>query len=301
MSYYCLGDPLPSFPDLSKIHLPTGINFPGLPTLPSPIFPSINAPSLETFIAGAELQMSQIILTVTNMVKPMLDLVGQSLAEWLPPMPAIPTFSITDILSGKIDKMVESIRNLVKQGFTFSLPLMPKLYPTMDISDISTIQTLQFIIHNYLVMIAMKIIDLINQVTSILQIGMPTFPTIPSESQIIAMMGTVIDSSIKSSTDFVNYVKKNGGDAIQFLSKLTFPGLPSMPKIPGLPGVPAIPAAPRIPSIPAVGVVIPEVTITAQISNFMTNLILGLLQTIMAFINSTLKSFMTFTFPTICI
>lgn len=285
MSFYCFGDPLPSIPDLSKFEIPFGVNFPGLPTLPSPIFPSITMPSIEKFVMGMEMQLSQFLITIKAMVEPMLSLIGGDVASWFPSIPSLPDFNLISILQNGVDGVLNKIKELIDSGFDFDLPLLPTLYPTMAIPVVKVLQTFQFIMRNHLVVIIMKIVNLIKQVTDHLEIGAAVFPSIPTPEEIIAMMGSVIDSSIEKIDDFVIYVKKHGMNAWEFLSKLSFPGLPSMPETPGIP----------------FDFKIPEITIVSDISNFLSNLCLGVLRKIMEFIDSTLKNYMTFTFPTICI
>lgn len=282
---YCLGDPLPEIPDLANIKIPFGFAFPGLPTLPTPIFPTLIIPSLEKYIAGVELQFSQLIMTVKSFIDPLLNFLNIPLIDWLPAIPTLPTFNILDIINGRVDKIIAEIRRLVKLNFDFKIPMLPTLYPTLEIPDIKVIHTFQIMMRNYLAIVVTKVTDLISQVTSILNIGMPPFPVIPTEDQIIQMIREKIDSAIENIDDFVIYVKNFKLDINLILSKIVFPMLPALPKIPNI----------------MIDIKIPEVEIVAEISNFMMNLVYGLMKKIKDFIDQTLGQFINFSFPTICI
>lgn len=289
---YCLADPIPEIPDLSDFEIPFGPAFSGLPTLPSPIFQTLVIPSLEKYIISVELQFSQLVMTLKSMIDPILGFLNIPLEDWLPKIPGLSNFSIVDILNGKSDKIILEIKRNIDYGF--EIPLLPKLYPTLDIPEIIAIQTFQFMMRNYMAMIVTKITSAIAQVTDRLEIAMPVFPVIPSSDQIFQLIKGTTETAIeglnqsgpiKDINDFVIYAKNFNLDVNSILSKIDIPMLPPLPKTPNIPE----------------DILIPEIGIVAELSNFNMNLIYGLMKMIKDFIDQTLGSFISFAFPTICI
>lgn len=284
----CTNAPIPNIQAilstlLDKIPFPPHLpGWPSLPSFPNPLFPGFSLPNLEMITMALELQAMQLQNTIMNMIKPMLDFLGIDLLGWLPKIPGI-AMSIIDLIAGSPDAIVGAIKNAIEKGFRW--PSIPwPLFPKFSLPSLETIQLLQMIVADYMAIVVSKIPSLIKSVVDKLKIGMPSFPTLPTKEQVLAAIVGLVPG-VADIADLINGFRDKIGDAISMLSNLSFPGLPSF----------SIPW-PLIPNFR-----LPDFEFNFALTAFITNLTTGLMNSIMDFIQNTLKRFLGFSFPTFCI
>jgi hypothetical protein len=260
-----------------------------LPGLPSPIFPSLSIPNLELTVAAIELQAFQIQTTMTAMVMPLFTVVGGSLSSFLPTIPGLGSLTLIDLMAGG-ESALAAVKLAIQNGI--SLPGIPTpFYSTLISPEIQAVQTLQMITSNYMALIATSIAGLINSVISSLESatpgltipGLPTIPTIPTPAAVVA----AIIAAVPGASTLQDVVARLGGglNLSSLLSGLSFPGLPPLPTLPPMPNINS-----------------PDIDLMVGMTTLGTNLMIGLLKIIMNFIDSTLKTYLGFTFgPPICI
>ncbi len=274
----CATEPIPTLNSLLQAVAPA-LTFPPtfptlgslLPTLPSPMFPSLQIPNLSVVMTMVELQAFQLQNTILGMVRPMLNLLGISISSFLPEIPGIPGYNLLTLLTADPNELVASIKASIASGFVF--PGLPNpMFPSMTIPDLQVVHTLQVAVANYMQMITNLVPDLIQAVTKKLKIpnisGLPTLP------------------NIDSVTSMAQAAYAAAGRKLSALSNLSFPGLPALPLLPD----------PLLPSF-----TMPDIDFVTGLLALITNLTTGLLQPIMNFIQNTLGRFLSFSFPTFCI
>jgi hypothetical protein len=251
----------PTFPTLGSL----------LPTLPSPMFPSLQIPNLSLMMTAVEMQAFQLQNTLVGMMKPMLDLLSIDINSFLPPIPGLPGYNLLTLISAKADELIATIKASILGGFRF--PGLPDpLFPSMTIPDLQVLTTLQVAVSNYMQMIATMLPDLIESVTKKLKIPNITgLPTLPNIDDVSALAVSAYASA---------------GRKLSALSSLSFPGLPALPALPD----------PLLPSF-----TMPDIDFASGLMALFNNLTTGLMQPIMEFIENTLSRFLSFSFPKFCI
>lgn len=286
----CTNSPLPTFKSLYdsfEVNLtfpPQGFTFPALPTLPSPMFPSISVPNLEAIKTVAELQSQQIMGTAMAMIQPMIDLLGLDLGAILPKIPYIDV-SLTDLLAGDPSVLFQKIKDRLLTGLPNpAWPFIPTpFYFELSMPDISVAQIAGNLVKDYMKVITGFIEGLVGQVTSFLEIaGMPALPTFPSFEDIEGL----ILGKVSGATNFLDAIKNEIGLSVSELFDITIPGFPALPALPS-------------PLVPSIG--IPEFDFQESMGILMNHLNTTGLQLVMNFIDSTLGAFLSFSFPTMCI
>lgn len=287
----CVDSPIPTIEKivqnvLDNLHFPPSLpDWPSfiLPSLPVPLFPGFHLPNLEMITMALELQAMQLQQTLLNMVKPMLSFLGIAIDSWLPKIPGL-GLTILDLIAGSPEKIVQAVKNAIANGFRF--PGIPwPLFPKLSLPSLETIRLLQQIVADYMAKIAGMIPALIKKVVDKLKIGMPSFPTLPTRDEIIAMILSLVPG-VPDIGALINKFRDKISDLISMLSNLSFPGLPSLPSIPW----------PLIKNFH-----LPDFEFDYALNALISHLTTGLMQPIMNFIENTLKRFLGFSFPTFCI
>lgn len=286
----CVDSPIPSMDAilqafLSKIPFPPHLpNLPKFPlVLPNPLFAGFRLPNMEMITMALELQAAQLQNTLVNMVKPMLDLLGMSLDSFLPKIPGL-GLHLLDLLSSAPDAIVNAVKNAIAAGFRW--PGIPSpLFPKFSLPSMEALQTLQMIVADYMAKVAGLIPALIKKVTDKLKIPGISFPTLPTKDEIIAMVLSLIPG-VPDIGALIDRCRDKIEDVIAMLSSLSFPGFPPLPSIPW----------PLIPNFR-----LPDFEFNYSLTALVTSLTTGLMTKIMDFIENTLKRFLGFSFPQICV
>ena len=291
----CTNSPLPSIDSIvaglkSKLTyppvLPSLPKLPVLPSLPNPIYGSINKPNMELINIANELQSFQMQTTMMNMIKPMVSLLGISLDGFLPKIPGL-GINLTTLLSmGSAQALFAAIKGAMQRGFQF--PGVPSpIFPTLKIPDMEVFHTMQLVVSNYMQTVTTAIIGLIGSVTRKLKIpDMPAMPSIPSPNDVIALATQKMEAAKNAAIAKGLALSSINLNLPALFASISFPGLPAMPVLPN----------PLVPHFS-----IPHVEFVQMLTSLMNSLTTGVLVPIMNFINNTLKRFIGFTFPTICI
>jgi len=243
------------------------------------------------------------------MIKPMLSFLGLDIGSFLPKLPGLPNFDLVDLVSGNVKALVAAIKQAILDKV--HLPFIPiPIFGTLKIPDLEITHTLMALVSGYLQTVTTAVIGLIKKVTDKLKIAaMPALPSFPSFDSVVNMVKNAVRNAIAGiqlPNLSLEIPKFPGWPNIDWPSLPAIPGMPTLPSInlpailasitfPGFPPLPAIPD-PLVPNMN-----FPDVNIAMGIKLIMHNLTLGLLKPIMDFIENTLKKFISFTFPKICI
>lgn len=284
----CTGSPLPTFNSLytgfvgNLTFPPMAFTFPVMPTLPSPMFPSISVPNLEAVKTVVELQSMQMLNTLMAMIQPMVTFLGGSLSALLPKIPGL-NLNLIDLLSVNPQALFDAVKaSIAALPPTYNCPFAPlPLYTALSIPDMSIVQIAANYVKSYSMLLVGFIEGLVSQVTSALHIGaMPTLPTMPTFNSIKSL----ILAKVPGATSL--YQVLQSGISIPAMFNITIPGFPALPALP----------TPLVPSVN-----IPEFDFQESMGVLMNHLSTYSLSLVMNFINSTLASYISFTFPTFCI
>lgn len=284
----CTNSPLPTFNSLydgfveNLTFPPQSFTFPSLPSLPSPMFPSIGIPNLEAVKILVELQSMQLMTTAMGMIQPMIDFLGLDLGAVLPKIPYL-DISLTDLLNGDPSVFIQSIKDRLATGLpNLAWPFIPDpFYFKLGIPDISAIQTASLLVKDYSNLLTGFISGLVSQVTSELEIAnMPTLPAIPTYGELVQLL---LDN-VPGASNVLDIIES--GVSLSDIFNISIPGIPPLPSIP----------SPLIPSVN-----IPEFDFQEGMGLMLSNITTVLMQKIMDFIDSTLGAFLPFSFPTICL
>lgn len=302
----CADSPIPSFDSIfNKLSFPFPPNFsynlPALPSLTSPIFPDISHLSLELCNIAQEIQSFQLLSTLTNMIKPLLDFCGGI-------MPTIPVIglSLIDLIACNATALYDSVRRAIL-GFqfpnvsfptlptfslpSFSMPAFPTvpvpMFTSLSIPSVELVNTVKFILKDYMNIAIGSIVGLIGIATSILQIG--SFGGIPSFPSMTEIMGQIAEL-VKWPNFDINFPTFPSLDFLKGFSLndlfggLSFPGFPSI----SLPD-------PLIPNYSNI-----ELEFMEGLNIMFQTLITTPMKLIIDFLNGPL-SVIGFSFPTLCV
>lgn len=243
-----------SFPPNFDFNLPSippsiSLNIPALPSLTNPIFPDISHLSLELCNIAQEIQSFQLLTTLSNMITPLLNFVGGII-------PAIPLIglNLVDLLACNAAGLYKSIREAILQfqfpdidftlpNFTLpdfslpniSIPSFPTvpvpMFGSLSIPSVELVNTVKLLLKDYMNVLTQTITGLIDQATSILQIGsFGGIPSFPSMTEIMGQLAELVkwpNFDINLPTfpplDFLKGFSLN-----DMFGGLSFPGFPSI-------------------------------------------------------------------------
>lgn len=285
MPNLCTSTPIPSFDDLYNQFAPNlknppfNFTMPQLPTLPSPMFPTMKCPNIEMVQSIAELKTTQLMNTCTGMLTPLTSFLGIDPLSVLPTVPSL-NLKLPDILSGNPSDLLASVKAKIAAGIQF--PGIPSpLFPDMKIPEFESISTMCNLIKSYITQLPQMIYNLINSVCGNLHLGsMPAMPTMPTADQLKAM----VIANVPGAATLAD-VMKSGLPTIQIFN-FTIPGFPSIPSLPD----------PLFPSIHY-----PEFEFQTAYGNMLDHAASFNMQSCVDFCNNTLGSHLSFSFPNQCI
>lgn len=291
MPQLCTTTPIPSFDDLYNQFKPNLTNppfkftMPSMPTLPSPMFPTMTCPNIESVTAIGELKATQLMNTCMGMLTPLTGFLGVSLSSIIPTVPVL-NLKLPDLLSGQPSDLLASVKAKIAAGFTF--PGIPSpLFPDMKIPEFESISVMVNLIKSYIMQIPAFIYGLINQVTGLLHFsGMPAMPTMPTLDSLKAMALANLPPlpNLPNPQTYLDMMKS--GLPTNQMFNFTIPGFPAIPALPD----------PLFPSIHY-----PEFEFYTGFGNMIDHLSSVNLQSCMDFCNNSLASKLSFSFPTMCI
>lgn len=209
----CADTPVPAFVDLydqivAELNIPN-LEFviPELPTLPSPIWPGIRKFSYEAVIAMAEIQAQQYATTFMAMIQPFVDFLGLAINDILPQIPVIGG-TLIDLLAGNVDAMLETVKLAIAQGWETVAAFIPvPVFPNLRNLAEEALLTLQNIIRNYWNLLIAVCVDLIGQITDLLQLaGLPAIPVMPTVDELIDVLISLLPSLIPGLGDIMNNI-----------------------------------------------------------------------------------------------
>lgn len=287
MPTLCTSTPVPTFNDLYNQFAPNlknppfNFTMPQLPTLPSPMFPTMKCPNIEMVTSIAELKATQLMNTCTGMLTPLTGFLGVDPLSILPSVPSL-NLKLPDLLSGNPSTLLQSVKDKIAQGIQF--PGIPSpLFPDMRIPEFESISTMCNLIKTYIMQLPDMIFSLINQVCGVLKFSsMPAMPTMPS----LASLQAMVVAKVQGATDYLSAMKNMAGQKINDLFNISIPGFPSIPSLPD----------PLFPSIHY-----PEFEFYTGFGNMIDHVSSINMQSCVDFCNNTLASKLSFTFPNQCI
>lgn len=175
-------DTIPEFQDFveSVIEIP----LPKLFGLPDPIFSGYSNTMQELLEIVDAIKYQADTLTMMNIFKPLVSVIGGSLKDLLPKIPVL-NFSIIDIVNGEIngiyDAVILALKNKVK------LPFIPlKLFENSSNPAKEALLALKMILVGYKELLITTMQSMIKNVLSILKISavLPVLPAIPTVDQL---------------------------------------------------------------------------------------------------------------------
>lgn len=283
----CTDTPLPTFKGLydsfagNLTSPPMPFVFPQMPTLPVPMFPSINVPNLEAVKTLIELQSQQMLGTLIAMIAPLVEYLELAIEDLIPKIPGL-DLSLIDLLEMNPQALYDAVKQKIIDGVGDLWPFIPlPLYTSLSIPDFEIVQIASNLVKQYSMMLVTFITSLITQVTDALEItNMPTLPSFPTFDNIKALILAKVPGATTP------HEVLTSGISIPEMFNILIPGFPALPALP----------SPLIPSIN-----IPEFDYIEAMGILMNHLNTSGLSLIMDFIEDTLGQFISFTFPTICI
>jgi len=292
----CANTPLPDFNQLyqnaiSNFTYPyRNFNFPTMPTLPSPMFPTLMHKGLQLVNTIEELVANQIIKTITQIINPIIKFLGMGL-DLIPKIPGLP-FNIFDLLSGDPNTLYNAVKQAIinKANALWALVPNPMFHSFLN-PDIQLVNTVKMLVKGYMSTLVTFITNLINQVVGQLHLpGLPTIPTFPTLQQIYALILAQIPGiTIPSIPDF-SHIMTLIPDALKKVQTL-FANL----SIPGFGALMGMLPNPLIPNHNNFEVDFMQAlnTLYSKLNNFIWNIIMNFCNTIL--------SMLSFSFPLICI
>lgn len=175
-------DTIPEFQDFveSVIEIP----LPKLLGLPDPIFSGYSNTMQELLEIVDAIKYQADTLTMMNIFKPLVSVIGGSLKDLLPKIPVL-NFSIIDIVNGEInglyDAVILALKNKVK------LPFIPsELFENFSNPAKEALLALKMILVGYKELLITTMQSMIKNVLGILKISavLPVLPAIPTVDQL---------------------------------------------------------------------------------------------------------------------
>lgn len=175
-------DSIPNFQDF--IETLTEISIPNLLGLPDPVFSDYSNILQELMEIIDAIKYQADTLTMMNIFKPLVSVIGGSLEDLLPKIPVL-NFSIIDIVNGNIQGLYDAVVDALRNGIT--LPFLPiEMFENFSNYAKESLLALKMILVGYKEMLLNTLQGMIKQVMSILDISgvLPTLPIVPSIDQL---------------------------------------------------------------------------------------------------------------------
>lgn len=156
------------------------IPLPSLLGLPDPVFSGYTNVMQELMEVIDAIKYQADTLTMMNIFKPLVSVLGVSLDDLIPKIPVL-GFSIVDIVNGDIQGLYDAIVNALKEGV--QLPYLPlNMFENFSNYAKESMLALKMILVGYKELLLTAMQDMIKDVMKILDISgfIPTLPEIPS-------------------------------------------------------------------------------------------------------------------------
>lgn len=175
-------DSIPNFQDF--VETLTEIPIPKLLGLPDPIFSDYSNILQELMEIIDAIKYQADTLTMMNIFKPLVSVIGGSLEDLLPKIPAL-NFSIIDVVNGNIQGLYNAVVEALRNGV--ALPFLPvEMFEDFSNYAKESLLALKMILVGYKEILLDAMQGMIKQVMSIIDISgvLPTLPIIPSIDQL---------------------------------------------------------------------------------------------------------------------
>lgn len=175
-------DSIPNFQEF--IETLTEISIPNLLGLPDPIFSDYSNILQELMEIIDAIKYQADTLTIMNIFKPLVSVIGGSLENLLPKIPVL-NFSIIDIVNGNIQGLYYAVVEALREGI--ALPFLPvEMFENFSNYAKESLLALKMILVGYKEILLDTMQGMIKQVMSTLDISgvLPTLPIIPSIDQL---------------------------------------------------------------------------------------------------------------------
>lgn len=171
-------DSIPNFQEFvdSVVKIPT----PKLLGLPEPIFLGYSNIMQELLEIVDAIKYQADTLTMMNVFKPLVSVIGGSLGDLLPKIPVL-NFSIIDIVNGEISSLHDAVMVALKNGV--KLPFIPEgIFENYSNYAKESLLALKMILVGYKELLISTMKSMIDKVLGILKISavLPVLPVIPT-------------------------------------------------------------------------------------------------------------------------
>lgn len=179
-------DSIPNFQDF--IDTITDIPLPDLLGLPDPIFYDYSNAIQELMEIIDAIKYQADTLTMVNIFKPLLAVLGGSLEDYLPKIPVL-DFSIIEILNGEVQGLYSAVIEALKNGV--KLPYLPlEMFENFSNYAKEALLATKMILVGYKELLITTMQDMIKDAMSLLDISgvlpeLPSIPTIDDLKQIV--------------------------------------------------------------------------------------------------------------------
>lgn len=262
-----------------------------LPTMPSPLFPTINSPDLYIANLATQLSISTFLNFIKAALQPMMNFLGMVLE-----FPVVPILNLTldDLLNGfDMQALIQRLQDVLPN---LTIPLLPDpLLLTISIPEYEIVEKIHALINAYcgnLITFAMGIINAVKDKLAVKPfkfiVDFPGIPEIPTSFEdLLALVYPLL--GVENLQELIEKYKNklnNLPSLSSLLMELEIPGLPDLNFI--------------IPDPLFVDLSILEIEIIEISKNFYMSIMSACTMIIKRFCDK-ITNFISFTFPTICI
>lgn len=194
-----------------------------LPLAPAPIYQNLSIPTVEYLYISSLAITSQYNLTLLRLVEPILSKLGIDIDSWMPKLPIL-NLGLLDLVSLDANAVLADIKNHIAIGTDFSVfDIIPiPLYDGLNIPEHMALHYMQSIMNYSSFLMFTPIYDIIDQVSSVLEIGFSlSIPTVPSYQDVLNLM-----LSFTGAADYAEMLKQvQDGDFTleQIISGISIP------------------------------------------------------------------------------
>ena len=215
----------PNFEDLKKalesFKSPSGL----LPTLKDVIYDGYSNIMAEVNEVIDAIKSYQDMLTVQNIMQPLIAVIGGALEDFVPKIPVV-DISLIDLLNFDTAKIYESVEEALKQGLQIPFTL-EQLFESFSAYSREVVLTVKMMIVGYKDMLVNTIKNMVEQVLDILEISatvplLLSTPTVEDLQKILLSLFPEYESIL----DIIKHSGKSVKDLINMIC--SFSGFPSL-------------------------------------------------------------------------
>lgn len=187
MTSVCSPSPLPTFSEIkiAFANIDFSASLPSMPTIPTPLFPSINSPDMSASTVTTEMMTNQFLVWIKSVLDPLMAFVG---AIPLPTIPELGDASLDDILNAPSAQVNVWVNGIKAQLSAIQPPTLPDFSGLGQQSyDMEAVSKFQALIREYCAALVLKVKELMQSVKNLLSappfnfgVTVPTIPDIPT-------------------------------------------------------------------------------------------------------------------------